>query len=89
MEFSLGEEGVVGQEGRVGPGKGVGQEKPENDTGQDREETHESEKPEPAGFATNTSHVQDAVSEKLGRCLTQLVAKVEDYDSLCCLVSGI
>lgn len=47
------------------------------------------EEPEPSGLATNTTHVKDTVRKELGRSLTELVAEVEDHDTLSRLASGV
>lgn len=78
MDLALVEDMHFGQERAVRLPEGVGKEEAEDDPACDREDAHQQEQPEPAGLAADTTHVQDAVREELGRGLPELVAVVED-----------
>jgi len=67
----------------------IRQEESEDEAANDSEAAHESEQPEPAGLATDTTHVEDTEGKQLCRRLAELIAKVKDHDTLGGLVSRV
>lgn len=82
MDFSVGEDFHLGQERAMRILERIWQEKTEYETAENGEGAHDREQPEPSRFASNTSHVEDTIGEKLGGGLTKLVAEVEEHDTL-------
>jgi hypothetical protein len=78
MQFPLREKADFRQERAPRVLERVREQEPEDETAGDRKGAHERKQPEPAGFATDASHVEDPVGEEFGRCLTGLVTEVED-----------
>ena len=69
--------------------EGVGQEEAQDKATKNGERTHEREEPEPARLASDAAHVKNSVGQEFGRGLAELVAEVEDHDTLGCLCAGI
>ena len=61
VQLLFGKEAGSGQERAPWILERIGKEETEYETAGDGEGAHESKEPEPAGFATDTSHVQDSV----------------------------
>lgn len=57
VQFTLREDGSLGQEGGVWVLEGIWQEEAKDETGEDGEESHEGKEPEPSGLASHATHV--------------------------------
>ena len=82
MNLPLTEDLDTRKESTVGVLEAIRQEETKDETRGTSEGTHEHKQPEPSWLASNTSHVKDAVRQKLRGSLTELIAEVEEHDSL-------
>jgi len=89
MQLSLGKDVNLRQESAVWSLKRVREEEAKNESTETGKTTHEHEQPEPTGASGNTSHVEDTEGEKFGRCLAELVAKVEYHHTLSSLFLSV
>ena len=92
VDLAIIEDLDAGEEGTVRVPEGIWEEETKDQTGCTGEDTHENEEPEPSWLSSDTSHVENTIGEKFGRSLTELVAKVEEHDTLgslgSCVPSG-
>lgn len=89
MEFPVGEDLDLWQERAVWSLERVRKEEAQNESTETGESTHEDKQPEPTGAPGNASHVEDTEGKEFCRCLAELVAKVEDHDTLGSFLLGV
>lgn len=70
------------QEAAVRVAERVWEEEAEDETAGNGEGAHDCKEPEPARLAAHAAHVEDTVCEQLGGGLAELVAEVEDHNTL-------
>lgn len=69
--------------------EGVRKEEAIHNATADGKGTHKGEEPEPARLTSNAAHVKNTIGQELCRCLTNLIAEVEDHDTLSGLLSRV
>jgi len=89
VKLPIGEDPNIWQERTPRFLEGVRQEEAQDESTKDGEPSHEHKQPEPARSTGNASHVKNPVGKEFRRCLTELVAKVEDHHTLGSLLLGV
>ncbi len=89
MQLPVGEQAHAREKGAARVFERIREEESKDEAAEDGESAHKGEQPKPSRLSSDATHVQDSICQELGRCLTKLVAKVEDHDTFCRFLSGV